>query len=191
MRVVVDRDLLRKFWDFSRVDLSSGEKRKDSDMFCDRKDEFDKDEATTNQADLPAPLWYVEFGIVSRNKIMQYGFAINAKRKEAFRNMSGAFGRVVRPCKYKFIRNNPNLSGYIINPDGDVIADVGDDDEGVVRHVSFGQGGSKIRRYDDFQTFQADVMELECLTQHLINCCLNVEDGRRNSDMVVYLGLEF
>jgi len=201
MRLTIDRELLRNFWDFSRRELGIKDVKddgvwKDSDLVGD-KDEGNQFDgiyyATTNQVELPSPLCYVEFDIVARqNGIMQYGFSVFERKDGAFHGLSTGFSKRVAPFKLGFFRTTPNLTGYILNADDEVVADITDNDEGDARRVSFGRSGSKIRRYKDYTTFAGEVGELEALAGRLIVHCFrkNASVERRLFDTNVYFALE-
>lgn len=202
MRLNVDRELLRSFWDFSREKLGikntdDGEVWRDSDSF-DKKDAGQNKfngvyHAKTNQVELPFPLWYVEFDITARqNGMMQYGFSIFERDEGAFQDLSLGFSRRVASIKLNFFKTTPDLTGYVLNADDEVIADISDNNEDNARKISFGGSGSMIRRYTDYAVLAGEVGELESLANRAIIHCFrkNMSVERRLFDTNIYLALE-
>jgi hypothetical protein len=199
MRFVVDRKLLKAFWDFSREDLGireeqDGEKWVDSDILDKHEPGFGETcSAMTNQVELPSPLWYMDFDVIARQDgIVQYAFSVGERDESAFKNRSIGFSRRVSSLKLNFFPTSPNLTGYVMNADNDVIADISDNEEGDARRISFGRSGSRIRKYKDYQTFAGEVGELEALAERFVAHCLgkNASIDKRLFDTNLYFGLE-
>ena len=76
------------------------------------------------------------------------------------------------PSKNHFFPTSPNLKGYVLNADKEIIADIASADNGMTRMISFGEGGSKIRRYTEYTTLLGDLGELETLASIAMQTCL-------------------
>jgi len=177
MRLFVDRGLLKSFWNYSReelrLDKEDSEKWQEPDIYKYKTHPFEwLCKATSNQAELPSPLEYVEFRIFARENILQYDFCINAEKRSVFSFRSKPFSKRILPSKNHFFPTASNLRGYVLNADQEIVADVAGADEGMTRVISFGEGGSRVRRYGDYTTLLGDLGELESLASVAIQTCL-------------------
>jgi len=198
MRLNVDRDSLKDFWDFSRVELGIKDER-DEDRWVDT--DILKSKATkpttcgaiSNQIELPSPLGYAEFNVTARkNGAIQYGFSVFEREEGAFSGRSIGFNRRMSAFKLNFFQTTPNLTGYLLNADNEIVADISDNEEGNARRISFGNAGSRIRKYSDYMTFSGEVGELEAWAGKLMIHCFgkNKLVDRRLFDTNIYLALE-
>lgn len=198
MRLNVDRDSLKCFWDFSREELVIKDELDegrwvDTDILKGKTKKLTTCGAISNQVELPSPLWYAEFNVTARkNGAIQCGFAVSEREEGAFSGRSMGFNRRMSALKLNFFQTTPNLTGYVLNADNEIIADISDNEESSSRRISFGNAGSRIRKYSDYLTFVGDVGELENLAGKLIIQCFGKNESveRRLFDTNIYLALE-
>lgn len=170
MRLLVDKDTLAEFWQARFEPIEEGEeiwkeastKRLEGPL-----------SACSEYVELPEPFESMGFSIISERNRIQYGFNLRFRDEDVTFDLSPAYVKEIRPTKRTFYPTSPDLTGYILDGDYNVIADISEGGENKeTRYISFGQAGSRIRRYNTLGDLTLDIAELGAITTSVINCCV-------------------
>lgn len=170
MRLLIDKDTLAEFWKARFKPIDESEK-----SYKEENSELWEGQLSANSeyAELPEPLESTSFSILSEANRIQYGFELVFRDIELTLDLSKVYAKEILPTRRTFYSTSPDLTGYLLDGENNCVADiVAYKERPESRFVSFGQYGSRIRKYNRLGDLTLDIAELGAITTSVINCCV-------------------
>lgn len=191
MRIVFKRSALEDFW---KARFVSDEPYFEGDrvwkgVSTRTRPLEGKTEGQGNYLELPHPLESVGFNIVAQQKRIQYCYEIYFRDPKILKNLSSPYQKVMALSKNTFCPTTDDLTGYILDAEGNCYADVisskgGDEEVEESRLFSFGKYGSRIREYEKVTDLIQDVTQLSTLVTSVIQCCIDKHNSTHKTKKI-------